>query len=94
MWKSVIKLSNDAIYTPEVIMENSNTKAALEDPIPGAEAQTQSDLVEPLWAVISFDRIEASGVNFNQAVGIVEQLESKGVSGLCIITNDAASRLT
>lgn len=96
MWKSVIKLSNDAIYLPhgQGIMENANTKAATNNPIPAAEMQAESELAEPLWAVISFDRREASGVSFDQAVGIIEDLDAKGVSGLCIVTNEAASRLS
>lgn len=74
-------------------MENAKMKAA-EDPIPDVNAQMESELAEPVWAVISFERREASGISFDEAVEIIKDLDDKGVSGLCIVTDDAASRIS
>lgn len=52
-----------------------------------------SELEEPRWAVISFERTEAAGLTFWQASRRMEELDSQGVAGLCIVTDDAAARL-
>lgn len=55
------------------------------------EGQNVSELDSPIWSVISFDRCEASGLTYQQAVIKVTELESQNVSGLCIVTNESAS---
>jgi len=56
--------------------------------------QDQSELARPHWAVVSFDRVEATGQTYSQAVEKMSELDAKGVAGLCIVTGDAASRIT
>jgi hypothetical protein len=46
-----------------------------------------------MWSVISFDRCEASGLTYKAAVEKITELESQKVSGLCIVTDEAASRV-
>ena len=56
-----------------------------------AEVQ-QSELDEPIWSVVSFERIEASNLSYSDAVTKLAELDQKHVSGLCIVTDDAAAR--
>jgi len=53
----------------------------------------ESELEEPIWSVISFERVEGSGLEFGSAERIMSELESRGVPGLCIVTNEATSRI-
>ena len=53
-----------------------------------------SEIDEPIWSVISFERCEASGLSYQQAAEKIRELEVLKVSGLCIVTDDAASRLS
>lgn len=53
-----------------------------------------SELNEPLWAVVSFDQVEASHLNYDAATALMAELGQKGVSGLCIITVEAADRVS
>ena len=53
----------------------------------------ESDLDEPIWAVISFERIEAAGLIYEEATGVLSELDNRGGLGLCIVTNEAASRI-
>ena len=53
----------------------------------------RSELDEPLWSVISFDRCEASGLAYAEAEQKVAELEEQNVPGLCIVTNEAADRV-
>lgn len=68
------------------------TDAAPEPVTETAEAVT-SELERPMWAVVSFDRIEVSRLTYAQAVFVMNELASQGVAGLCILTDEAARRL-
>ena len=53
-----------------------------------------SELDEPRWSVVSFERTEASGLNYLQAERRLNEFDSQGVAGLCIVTDEAAARVT
>lgn len=53
-----------------------------------------SELAENIWSVITFDETAASGLTYNEAVKLRTKLEAEKVSGLCIITDEAAARMT
>jgi hypothetical protein len=61
-----------------------------ETDLPPANA---SDLDEPRWSVVSFDQREASGLTYHQAVELITELDSHSVAGLCLVTDEAASRM-
>lgn len=59
------------------------------------KARTElSELTEPIWAVISFDRVESSNIGYDEATALLKELELNGVAGLCVVTADAAERLS
>lgn len=51
------------------------------------------ELAQPRWAVISFDGCEGSNLDYDNAARLLRELEAKGISGLCIVTDEAAARL-
>ena len=55
------------------------------------EAASELDL--PQWSVVSFDACEASGLTYHDAANLMAEKDSAGVYGLCIITDEAASRV-
>ena len=55
--------------------------------------QDTSELESPIWSVISFEQCEASGLTYQQAIAKLAELEAHNISGLCIVTNEAASRV-
>ena len=57
------------------------------------EAEKSTELESSIWSVISFDRCEASGLSYKEAIAKIIELDSQRVSGLCIVTDDAASRV-
>lgn len=52
-----------------------------------------SELAEARWSVISFEKCEAAGLTYEQAIKIREEFERQTVAGLSIVTNEAAARL-
>lgn len=60
---------------------------------PDPEIVSNSELDEPRWSLVSFDQIEAGGLTYRQAAELISLLESHGISGLCIVTDEAAARM-
>ena len=53
-----------------------------------------SELEKESWAVISERGCEAKKLNYEDARRLVHRLAGEGRHGLCIITNEAAEKLT
>ena len=52
---------------------------------------TENELEQPRWAVISFERREGDALTYQQAVQMLKELESQKVTGLAIVTDEAAA---
>jgi hypothetical protein len=52
-----------------------------------------SELNEPRWSVVSFENCVAKNLTYAQAEQKLKELEAAKVSGLCIITDEAAARI-
>jgi hypothetical protein len=57
------------------------------------EHVNQSELDSPIWSVVSFERHEASGLTYEEAVKKLTELDADRISGLCIVTDVAALRV-
>ena len=57
------------------------------------ETTHESELSDTRWAVISFERCEASGLTYDQAVAKRAELQKKRIAGLGIVTDEAAARI-
>ena len=53
-----------------------------------------SELTEKKWAVLSERGCEASGLTHEDARHLVHKLAGEDRRGLCIVTNEAAQKLT
>jgi hypothetical protein len=56
--------------------------------------ENRSELDAPIWSVLSFARQEASGLTYDEAVRKCGELDAASVAGLCIVTDEAASRIS
>lgn len=61
---------------------------------PTTTASQMCELDEPRWSVVSFDEIEAGGLTYRQAAALQSALELNDVNGLCIVTDEAARRIS
>ena len=52
-----------------------------------------SELNQPRWAVLSEYGREAAGLTYEEAAALVRRLRGEDTSGLCIITDEAASNV-
>ena len=68
---------------------------AVQDAVKAAPDQTalMSELEIPRWAVLSFDKVEAGNLSYSDARSLLTDLDAKGITGLCIVTDQTAARL-
>ena len=63
----------------------------------GAENAAAEDFPRELrlnvWSVVSFEKCEAGGLTYAEAEQKLSSLEAQKVSGLCIVTDEAAARI-
>ena len=53
-----------------------------------------SELNEPCWSVVSFESVAVHGLTYAEARSWLEKLQKQNVVGLCIVTDQAASRFS
>ena len=53
-----------------------------------------SELNKPCWSIISFEKQQAKNLTYNEALKKINKLKKQNISGLCIITNEAAERIS
>jgi hypothetical protein len=53
-----------------------------------------SELNEPRWSVVSFESVAVHGLTYAEARSWLEKLQKQNVSGLCVVTDEAASRFS
>lgn len=67
-----------------------------QDPAANQEPATEEfldGLHQPVWSVISFEKREAAGLVYGEAFSKLEELEARGVAGLCVVTDNAAAKI-
>lgn len=60
----------------------------------GSGKKLQSELDKSIWSVITFDTRAASGLTYRKAAEKLEELKAENISGLCIVTDETAARMT
>lgn len=58
------------------------------------ETEVSSELNEPRWSVVSFESVAVHGLNYTDAKNWLEKLQKQNISGLCIVTDEAAARIS
>lgn len=81
---------------PEPVIKNnvfemrSIGEPIFDDVLPSA---IESELERSMWSVVSFDQLQAGGLSYKQASELLLELDAYDISGLCIITDEAAARM-
>jgi hypothetical protein len=52
------------------------------------------ELFEPRWSVITFESCAVRGLSYAEAITWMNKLKTQGLSGLCIVTDEAADRIS
>lgn len=76
--------------------KNQNKKPEIADGEISEKSGTEnfvSELRERRWSIVSFEMRTAKNLTYAEAERQIAELEKQGVSGLCIITDEAAERI-
>lgn len=73
------------------IMDETKTENSTENQ-ENAE-QEKPELREARWSVISFDKCEARNLTYEEAERKIAELEAQKFSGLCIVTDEVATKM-
>ena len=100
------KVSKLPIMLPEAKMEIENEENRKSDEAataqnteiaPAVEAVSDeifpSELSDPRWSVISFEKCEATELTYDEAVLKLQKLAANEISGLCVVTYEAAQKV-
>lgn len=53
-----------------------------------------SELKLPGWSIVTFEGVAMSGLNYEEALKWLTKLDEQKISGLCIVTDEAAARIS
>lgn len=65
--------------------ENSSEK--------GQEKQNSSEFLDRRWSVVTYESVAISNLTYSEALDWVKKLDEQKISGLCIVTDEAAARI-
>lgn len=73
--------------------ENRRKQATAKRGERSAAENSASEINEPRWSVVTFEKRAAQNLTYSEAVEKLKQLAAEKVAGLCIITDEAATRI-
>ena len=59
-----------------------------------SDSEISFELGEPRWSVVTFEFCAAKNLTYNEAYKKMQELKEQNISGLCIITDEAAERIS
>lgn len=80
----------------ETEYENDQQIETAQEAAPVEETEAEgfsSELNQPCWSVVTYKSVAVSHLTYEEALQWSEDLKKQGVSGLCVITDDAAARV-
>lgn len=76
----------------ETESEKNQSSETAQDVAPASDFS--SELNKPCWSVVTFKSVAVSHLTYEEAKQWAEDLKKQGISGLCVITDEAAGRVS
>ena len=76
-----------------ILKEMPETKMSKEQPLLSNEPETAEELELANWSVITFEGVAVSNLTYAEAREWLDKLNGQKISGLCIVTDEAAARM-
>lgn len=71
-------------------MEVRDAENQTEENLPEIKA---SEFSERCWSVVTYESVAVSNLTYSEALDWVRKLDEQKMSGLCIVTDEAAARI-
>lgn len=72
-------------------MEVKDKENQTESALPETAA---SEFLEQSWSVVTYESVAVSNLTYAEAIEWVRKLDEQKISGLCIVTDEAAARIS
>lgn len=82
---------------PEMEAADEQTPESNEPPISESGETPENALDElelPQWSIVTFEGVAMSNLTYKEARDWLEKLNEQKISGLCIVTDEAAARIS
>lgn len=76
-----------------ILKEMPETEMSKEETTQSNEPETTAELELANWSVITFEGVAVSGLTYEEARKWLGKLSEQKISGLCIVTDEAAARM-
>ena len=73
--------------------KSSEAKSSNKEKKKAEKKEASSQLYEQSWSVVNFEACLASGLTYDEASEKLQKYAKENISGLCIITDEAAQRI-
>ncbi len=77
-----------------ILKEMPETEISEEQTAQSNEPETTGELELANWSVITFEGVAVSGLTYEEAHRWLAKLNEQRISGLCIVTDEAAARMS
>lgn len=74
-------------------MQNASNEENAATQLAASGDSFTGELRQPRWSVVSFEKRVAKNLTYEEAARKIGELEKQRVSGLCLITDEAAERI-
>lgn len=90
-----MSVSVPKIEKMETEFEEDQSLETAQNVAPSDEAEEfSSELNQPCWSVVTYKSVAASHLTYQEAMQWAEDLKKQGISGLCIVADAAAARVS
>ena len=76
-----------------ILTEMDTTNEPVTESNEAESAEEKTELEQATWSVITFEGVAVSGLTYEEAHQWLDKLSQQKISGLCIVTDEAAARM-
>lgn len=73
--------------------EQGQENSAISETPETENSEAEAEMNAPDWSVVTFEGVAVSNLTYAEAREWIEKLDRQKISGLCIVTDEAAARL-
>ena len=90
---SKMKKGNGNTLKSDETQAAANNESAAEE-IAAAGEDSAGELDRAYWSIVTFENVAATNLTYAEALEWMEKLKKENISGLCIVTDEAAARIS
>ncbi len=87
------KKNEDGSEVQETVTSGNSAEVELSENVDSSR-EFSSELNDSRWSIVTFEGVALRGLPYAEALKKIKSLDKQKVSGLCIVTDEAAARVS